>query len=224
MNPFVMALAKLDLFENMTLRELESIFRSSNAAIFTYKPNETIKFRGEECNELLILLMGEIETRMQNEAGKVVIIENIKAPYVLASAFLFSSKNVYPVDVVAKSEVKLISILKEKVIEICQSNQKFLLNFLRNMGDRISILSEKLYLLSLSDLKERIARYLLTISRGEEKFKIPITKEELSKILGVTRPSLSRTFSELTKEGIIEQIRSEIIIRDIERLKKLIKE
>ncbi|HEW91132.1 MAG TPA: helix-turn-helix domain-containing protein [Thermotogaceae bacterium] len=92
------------------------------------------------------------------------------------------------------------------------------------MGDRISILSEKLYLLSLSDLKERIARYLLTISRGEEKFKIPITKEELSKILGVTRPSLSRTFSELTKEGIIEQIRSEIIIRDIERLKKLIKE
>ncbi|MCD6545606.1 MAG: winged helix-turn-helix domain-containing protein, partial [Thermotogae bacterium] len=52
----------------------------------------------------------------------------------------------------------------------------------------------------------------------------PITKEELSKILGVTRPSLSRTFSELTKEGIIEQIRNEIIIRDIERLKKLIKE
>jgi CRP-like cAMP-binding protein len=225
MNPFVVSLAKLDLFENITLGELEKILQSSNGTMFSYQPGEIIKFKGEECNELLILLIGEVQAQMQNEEGKMIVVENIKSPNVLASAFLFSSKNFYPVDIIAKDKVKILSFPKEKVVEICQQNKKFLLNLLRNMGDKITLLSEKLYLFSLSDLKERIVRYLFQISNGREQFKLPTTKEELSKILGVARPSLSRIFSQLVKEGLIEQLNDgEIVIKDPERLKEMIKD
>jgi CRP-like cAMP-binding protein len=77
----------------------------------------------------------------------------------------------------------------------------------------------------LSDLKERIARYLFQISNGNKQLKLPTTKEELSKIFGVTRPSLSRAFSQLEKEGLIEQLSDgKIVIKDSESLKKLIKD
>ncbi|MDI3471804.1 MAG: family transcriptional regulator, dissimilatory nitrate respiration regulator [Thermotogaceae bacterium] len=225
MNPLVASLARLDLFENITLGELEKILQSSNGVMLSYQPGETIKFKGEECSELLILLTGEVQAQMQNEEGKVMVVENIKSPSVLASAFLFSSKNFYPVDIIAKDKVKILSFSKEKVLEICQQNRKFLLNLLRNMGDRVTFLSEKLYLFSLSDLKERIARYLFQISNGNKQLKLPTTKEELSKIFGVTRPSLSRAFSQLEKEGLIEQLSDgKIVIKDPKGLKKLIKD
>jgi len=225
MNPLIMNLAKLTLFEDMTLGELEEIFRSFSGGLFSCNPGEIIKFRGEEYDELLILLTGEVETQMQNDEGKVVVVESIKAPSVLAAAFLFSSENIFPVNVIARRKSRLFTIPKKKVIELCQKNEKFLLNLLKDMGNKISLLAEKVYLFSLSDLKERIARYLLSISEGaKNRFKLPVTKEELSKILGVTRPSLSRTFSQLIKEGIIDQSENEIIIKDLEKLKELVKD
>lgn len=228
MNYLLMNLAKLELFEGITLGELEEIFSDFRNGLFSYDPGAIIKFRGDEYKELLILLIGEIEAVMQNSEGKTVIVETLKAPSILALAFLFSSQNILPVDIVVKKKSKILAIPRSKVLEFCQKNEKFLANLLREMGDKISFLAEKTYLFSLSDLKERVARYLLanlTNSKTLEiDFKLSITKEELSKILGVTRPSLSRVFSQLIKEGIISQERREVIIRDLEKLKKLIKE
>ncbi len=64
----------------------------------------------------------------------------------------------------------------------------FLRNLLRDMGDRLTTLAEKIWMLSLNTLNQRLANFLLRQSEdlGNE-FELKSTKEELADALGVAR-------------------------------------
>ena len=57
---------------------------------------------------------------------------------------------------------------------------------------------------------------------GSDTFKLVHTREELAEKFGVARPSVSRIFSELEKEEIIEISRKYVKIVDESSLKKIL--
>ncbi|MDK2954030.1 MAG: family transcriptional regulator, dissimilatory nitrate respiration regulator [Kosmotoga sp.] len=224
MNPLILNLARSKLFKGLTVGELETIFREILYRIEKYKAGEFVRFRGDSCDDLLILLDGKVKTEMQDFNGKVVRIEVMDAPSLLASGFLFATDNVFPVDVITITDCSFLTIPKKSVIDLCRKNEKFLLNLLQDMGDRLVFLSEKLYMLTLRTLKEKIADYILSLCKDKQcVVSVPLTKEELSQVFGVARPSLSRAFAELARDGILEMDGRKIIIKDFEKLKALIK-
>lgn len=95
-------------------------------------------------------------------------------------------------------------------------------NLLRDMGDRLTTLAEKVWMLSLNTLNQRLANFLLRQSDdlGDE-FELKTTKEELADALGVARPSLSRVFSEFVAQGLIKQDGRQIRILDRAALKRI---
>lgn len=224
MNPLILNLARSKLFKGLTVGELETIFREILYRIEKYKAGEFVRFRGDSCDDLLILLDGKVKTEMQDFNGKVVRIEVMDAPSLLASGFLFATDNVFPVDVITITDCSFLTIPKKSVIDLCRKNEKFLLNLLQDMGDRLVFLSEKLYMLTLRTLKEKIADYILSLCKDKQcVVSVPLTKEELSQVFGVARPSLSRAFADLARDGILEMDGRKIIIKDFEKLKALIK-
>lgn len=224
MNPLILNLARSKLFKGLTVGELETIFREILYRIEKYKAGEFVRFRGDSCDDLLILLDGKVKTEMQDFNGKVVRIEVMDAPSLLASGFLFATDNVFPVDVITITDCSFLTIPKKSVIDLCRKNEKFLLNLLQDMGDRLVFLSEKLYMLTLRTLKEKIADYILSLCKDKQcEVSVPLTKEELSQVFGVARPSLSRAFADLARDGILEMDGRKIIIKDFEKLKALIK-
>lgn len=224
MNPLILNLARSKLFEGFTVGELETLFREIFHRIEKHEAGEFVRLRGDICNDLLILLDGKVKTEMQDFNGKVVRIEEIEAPNLLASGFLFASDNTFPVDIIAITSCTILAIPKKSVIELCRKNEKFLLNLLQDMGDRLAFLAEKLYMLTLRTLKEKIAGYILSLCKDKQcEVSVPLTKEELSQVFGVARPSLSRAFAELARDGILEMDGRKIIIKDFEKLSSLIK-
>jgi CRP-like cAMP-binding protein len=214
-------LKKLDLFSEFNNKDIEALFENLSFSVIHYSKGEVIKQMGDEYEELLILVTGEITSEMQDANGKSMEVETLNAPEIIASGVLFSNEYNLPVDIISNEDSTIVSIPKKSVLKLCQENDKFLTSLFHDMGNRICFLANRMYSLTMKTIKEKIALFLLEKSRGKKSFKLEMTKEEISRLFGVARPSLSRAFQEMIQSGFIDQKGKTIILKDLQTLKNL---
>jgi len=204
---------------------LELIFSKISYTVKTFSKGQTIAQREDEIRNLCIIVEGIVKGEMVDFSGKILKIEEMQAPQPIAHAFLFGERNRYPVDVVAVEDCKILFIPKAEVVRLLQQNDIILINYLNAISNRAQFLSNKLWFLSFRTIKEKVAHYLLNISRSETKTIIilPKSHQELAEFFGVTRPSLARAFAEMEHEGIITVDRREIVVQNKAKLLELIK-
>lgn len=216
-------LSKSPVFKGLTAIEIELLFSQIKYSIKKYAKNEIVALRDEKCESLMILLKGTVKGEMLDFSGKVIKIEDIQAPRPLASAFLFGQKNEFPVDIVTIEDIQLLIVPKLSVVKLLQSNAIILQNFLDAISNRSQFLSAKLWFLSFKTIREKMAQYLLELSKPDKtRVTLPKSQQELAEYFGVTRPSFARVISDMEKEGIIETQRRDIIIKDRLRLIKIL--
>lgn len=96
------------------------------------------------------------------------------------------------------------------------------------MGQRIARDQETLLLLGDKSAQERLATFLLNIAvrfaeRGfsEREFNLSMSRQDIANYLGLTLETISRTFSQFQKDGILDVDRRLICIVDREHLTRL---
>jgi len=198
----------------MFLNEIEYKIKS-------FKKGECIVQQGDIVNALYILLKGSAKAEMISDSGNILNIEIINAPNPLAPAFLFAANNRFPVDVVALEDCEIILIMKNSIMEQLTCNEEFLQGFMIFNSNRVHFLSERLKLLSTKTIKGKLAQYILVRANGMY-FTLDRKQTELAEYFGVTRPSLSRSLSEMVDEGIISLNRKNGKILNPLKLKNLI--
>lgn len=188
----------ISLFQGMKEDELATFLFGSPNSIRLFKAGETIARQGELCKGLYILASGNIRAEMINDEGKELTIEEIKAPSLLASAFIFATENRFPVRVEATEPCEVFLIGKERFLEFMGHYPTMMRNFMKEISDRSVFLSKKLNEFALLNLKERILKYLETHSAIHN-------QREVAQKLGVTRSSLARALAELTNEAKVHE-------------------
>ena len=170
-----------------------------------FAKGESIAFRDETYETLMIVIEGCAKGEMQDFNGKVIKIEDLEAPAPLAPAFLFGSSNKLPVDISAETDCKILYIPKKSFISLLQSNAAILQNYMDRICDKANFLSNKIWFLSFKTIKEKLSHYILSLDKNKEN-RIVLNKSqtELAVFFGVARPSIARVLSELETEGIIE--------------------
>jgi len=218
------ALFACHLFDGMQDSEVEDLFSGERCHLFYYNRGALIAFRGDVYTNLWIIVKGRIAAEFQDFSGKVLKVETLKTSEPVASSILFAPQNNLPVNLTAETDVAICSIPRPQVIRLLQQNEGFLTNFLQDTGLRLSILAEKLRLVQFATITEKIASYLLDQAdkQGTDSPIIPLTKETLAEIFGVTRPSLSRNFSQLCASGILSQAGRQIHILKREELEAVL--
>jgi len=100
--------------------------------------------------------------------------------------------------------------------------------FFRLMGQEIAKDQQMLTLLSSNSAEERVAALLLSISSRNARrhlsptqFRLPVTRAEIGSYLGLTLETVSRIFSRLQKQEIIEIDNKELRIANMDELKKI---
>lgn len=219
-------LSGCNLFTGVPEKELEAILRDIRYSIKRYPKGAVIMIRGEKLSSLMIVLAGSIGAEIQDLKGKTIKIETLKTCAPVAAGILFSDNAELPVTAVAQEDTTLLYIPKSSVIALCGRNETILYNYMNDMGNKIVFLAEKIKALQFTTIREKISSYLLDLySRQDSKqVRLPYTKETLAEVFGVTRPSLSRCFSELAAEGIISQEGRTVEILDMESLEDLLEE
>lgn len=170
------------------------------------------------CREKHIVLYslcnGSVRTQMVSAEGKQLTIETLKAPQLLAPAFVFASENRFPVNIEAKEKCEILVINKNIFLEFLHQHPAVMRNFLQLVSDRTLFLSKKLNAFALQSLKSRILNYLRMHGTI-------LNQQEVAQILGVARPSLARALSELASEGCIRMEEKEMRINAVSAQKYL---
>ena len=217
-------LLNCSLFAGLTLEEIKDLIDNVNYQIKSYPKEFMIKFANDECSSLFIVIKGVVRGEMTDMSGKILKVEDIPAPNAVASAFLFGKNNRFPVNVVANMDCELLIIPKIEFINLLQKNQKVLINYLNMISGKAQFLSSRLNILSLKDLRAKLAHYLLQQTQNGKiiSFTMSQNQTKLADFFGVARPSLARSFKQLIEDGVIEAKRNNVKIKDIERLRKMI--
>lgn len=173
----------------------------------------------------MVVLKGLLQGQMVNDAGKLVVIEELTPSRLLAPAFLFAPKNELPVNIIAVEPSEILFISRTDFTEWMQSDKQVLQNFLMLISGRSSFLTDKIMFLSLKNIKNKIADYLLRhlSSPDASTVKLSDTQQEIADRFGVTRPSLARAFAEMEQEGIISIDRKTITINRLQQLRQIAK-
>lgn len=211
-------LSNIPIFKEIPEHDVKLIIRDTHHQVRSYKKRDVIIQSGDSCNFLYVLVHGEVTAEMIDISGKVLQIENLKAPNTIATAFLFGANASCPVTVTAENDVKLMLFPKEELLLLFQKNKQILSNYLTIVSDRAHFLSYKLQFLSFKTIKSKLANYLIQLSNNNDIFMMDKTQQQLANFFGVERPSIARVLGEFVKDKIIVITRKEVTVLNREAL------
>ena len=212
------------IFRGIPADDLQKIFSQIHYQVKKYRKDDRVVNAGEVCDRLLIIQAGSVKAEMNDYSGKTIKIEDLSAPWPLATAFLFGKENRFPVTVSATTDVEMVSVGKAEFVKLLQLDVLILNNYLNTISTRAQFLSQKLKFLSFKTIKQKIAHYLLEKAVDRlQSVDIQQTQGQLAEMFGVTRPSLARTLGEMSQDGLIQTDRRCIKILDKTRMNQLLK-
>ncbi|HEX7493025.1 MAG TPA: Crp/Fnr family transcriptional regulator [Bacteroidales bacterium] len=203
------------LFKGISPDEIELILGTVPNRVKKFQSGSMISQSGEPVNSLMVVLKGVVKGVMVDYAGRIIKIEEIPAPGALASAFMFGSRNKFPVNVIAVSDGELLLIEKPDFLTLLMKNDIILINFLDMISNRSQFLSEKIKFLNFKTIKCKLAQYILQkAGKDQSTVNLDMTQSDLAEFFGVTRPSVSRALGEMEIDGYIEAKGKNINIYD----------
>ena len=211
------------LFKGLETEDINSLINNSSHQIKQFSDKEVLAYAGEKVEKAMILLEGKLQGEMVDFAGNSLKIEEMEPPQMVAAAFLYGPQSVFPVNLSAVSEGKMLIIYKQDFTQLLSADPRVLNNYLNIISGKAQFLSRKITFLSFKTIKEKIAYYLLqNFKTGNQVVIINQSQKGLAEMLGVARPSLARTISEMESDRLIKWERNQVEIVDMKSLQAIL--
>jgi CRP/FNR family transcriptional regulator, dissimilatory nitrate respiration regulator len=212
------------LFSGFGIQEINSLINNCSHQIKQFSDKEVLAYSGEKVERAMIVLEGKLQGEMVDFAGNSLKIEEIGPPQMVAAAFLYGPQSVFPVNLSALSDGKMLIIFKNDFTQLLSANQHVLKNYLSIISGKAQFLSQKITFLSFKTIKEKIAYYLLqNYKPGNQIIITNKSQTGLAGMLGVARPSLARTIGEMEADQLIRWERNRVVIVDLNSLQSLLR-
>lgn len=177
----------------------------------TFEKGQVIFNEGNPCNELTIVLNGEIliSTITYNEKEETINV--IKDCDIFGDILCNATNNIYLGDVICQKKTKVLILSKEKLMKLLLSDSVLLDSYLTLISDKTLDIKLQAKLFSHKRIDDRIMYYLSLKAINNLVFIDSVT--ELAKALSLPRPSVSRTLSDLESSGLITRDNKFIYIK-----------
>ncbi len=196
------------LFEGIPLRDLARDTLRLGSARRDVPAGRMLGCAGDPYRRLIILVSGRLVATLEQESGRSLRVAELRAPDAVAPAILFAPDPRLPVTLTTSERCSLLLIDRSMVLELCCRRPRFLANLLALLGGRIQGLATALRTARWSSLRARLAAYLLEHYGGRTSgsgtvISLPHTREEIARLVGAERPSVSRSLSAMARDGLI---------------------
>lgn len=211
------------LFAGLENQEINSLINKVLHQIKHFSNKEVLAFSGESVERAMILLEGKLQGEMVDFSGNSLKIEELEPPQMVAAAFLYGPQSVFPVNLSALSDGRLLVIYKKDFTQLLSADLRVLNNYLNIVSGKAQFLSEKITFLSFKTIREKIAYFLLHHSKpGSAVVSINQSQKGLAEMLGVARPSIARTIAEMEDDQIIRWERNQVAILNQKSLRAIL--
>ena len=199
-------LKQIDFVKSFDANQLESLLQAKGNKVNSYERNNIVHFVGDICENLEIILSGEVAVERIDESGKLMTIAEFFDGDILGGNLLFSKNPCYPMTVTAKKPTIILEISKRQLFYLFASSLDFLKSYLAYISDHSVILGDRIKHYVNRTIRECIISYLDYESKKQESstIKLTISKKALAERIGVQRTSLSRELAKMRNEGLIE--------------------
>lgn len=216
------------LFRQISREEAERMLTCSRAQFKEYPAGSLIFGENDKPRFLYLLLEGKVQIAKHLPSGKRNLLFQVKELEVFGEAFQAADDEYYWYEASAVKLSKVLVLPYHFIYGICSNACEHHKTVIRNLLDiqaRNNLqMTKKLHIVTNTTLKQKIALWLMDVSRDREKAVMDMNREELADYLGVTRPSLSRTLMELKNQGIIRIEGKTIWINNVEELGKIMED
>lgn len=222
----LIALSEVSLFKDVDIVKLERFFSGHDIPVCVFNKEQVILNQGDPCVDLPVILSGEAGACMTAPNGKLIRIETLTGPSAAATAILFSTEHTFPVSLIAEGSLQLIRLPETLVLSLMHEFPEFLKSYLRENGDKLVFLSEKIRLFQFKTLRQKLIGHILMLAarQGSDECRMMYSREDLSQLMAVARPSLSREVSQLVSDGYIEAKGKTVRILDRKALMSFLKD
>ena len=164
----------------------------------------TVFLEGEEAGALHILIDGSIDLVKGWQDGRSRVVRSVGRGEMFAEAAMFSGE-AYPATAVARKRSSVLLIRKEHFVAFVRRHPDVSLAMMGAMSRLLRHMNALLADLSLGQVENRLAAFLVAKSRerGKKRFSIGITKQELALRIGTVPETLSRNLKKLKDRGIV---------------------
>ncbi len=213
------------LFENIKTEELKTLLSCMNSYKKNYESDAYIFFTGSEINYVGIVLTGSLEILKEDLAGSRHILDFLGPSDIFAEGIACTKRHLSPVTVRTKEPSSVLFIPFEKIIKTCSNSCNFHIQLIKNMmmllGEKNYTMNQKMELLILKGMREKLASYLLLESNKHKSltFQIVPNRNELAEYLNVSRTSMCRELARMKDLGILDYYQHSFKILSVEKLK-----
>ena len=195
------------MFRAIDPKERALIESEYSWALTAHSSGEFIALMGDPVERLSLITAGTIRAEVIGPQG-ALIIETLETGAVLAGPILFTTDARFPVQLRAVDDCSIVSLPRSEVLRLLAAHPAVLENFLREGGEKILFLAEKLRLIRFASMREKVAGHFLKLCKqqGGHDIRLTYSLETLADLFGVTRPALSRCLSGMVDEGLLERL------------------
>lgn len=218
----VAALKRTSLFKELDDNALRLL--AERAHEHKFRKNQLLFVAGEEARGLYVIIEGAVRAFRVSQDGREQVIHVERAGATIAEVPVFDD-GTYPSNAAAEQATTTLFIDKQDVQRLCLEHPQIALASLRVLAGRLRRCAELVEALSLREVGQRLARFLLAEARAsgtrmERGISISLTQTntQVAARIGSVREVVSRALTRLQQDGLIVVEGRQLIIPDVAAL------
>jgi len=198
-----------------TARALGEIRRTSS-----YPGGAILFMEGEAARGVYIVCQGRVKLLTTNSDGKTLIFKIAKPGDILGLNPAISGT---PHEITAETlqPAQLAYVSREDFLKFIKEHGDACLQVAQHLGRDCHSAYEVIRSIGLSNsVEEKLARFLVEwstgapVTSGGVRVKLALTHEEIAQLIGCSRESVSRSFSEFKRKRLVEVNGSTLLVQD----------
>jgi len=214
-------LAKATLFQGLPEPQVNKLTRIVTEHSFA--SGQVIFTEGDKADGFYIVASGRVKIYKLSPEGKEQILHVFGPGEPFAEVAMFSGGTL-PAHAEAIKESKVIFIPRTAFVALIQQDPSIAMNMLGTLSIRLKRFTSLIEDLSLKEVPQRLAAYLLYLERERKDSKhveLAISKGQLASLLGTIPETLSRILRKMNARGFIAAKGRMIELRDKKTLEAI---
>lgn len=209
--------------KSLTKDELMRISNCKTSKII--KKGEVIFEEGEAINGVYCVKDGICKLSKLSANGKDQIVKIVVKGELLGQRALVSDEN-SNLQAIALNDMEVCFIPKSEILSDLQKNTAFTFDVLKKMAQDLKEADDVIVNMAQKSVRQRLAETLIYINDSfgtnpDGTLSVLLSREDFANIVGTATESIIRVLSQFKKEGLIATIGKQIIIEDLQELKRV---
>jgi len=183
------------------IREIAGIARDMR-----FKKGETVFSDGDEGKGFYLVATGLVKIFKVSPDGKEQILHIFGPGEPFGEVPVFTGRH-FPASAESIAESRILFFPRSAFVDLITANPSLALNMLAVLSLRLRQFTLQIENLSLKEVPGRLAAYLLYLAdeqKKKERIRLSISKAHLASLLGTIPETLSRIFTKMSGQGLIE--------------------